>query len=173
MTDTDTLLTTLSRCGWRIIRSQEGPGLLPPALERRYPRLPPDLVSFLECLEKCENNSSTVWFLVRDDFHHAEEGRFRWDFHEQMSLDAADSDQDLSEQIRAYWDQHLPFLFAVHSDYDYLAVDLSPDTFGQIVHGYMPEPEQSTPIAPSFGDFINAFERSLRGEATYPYNLFQ
>lgn len=172
MTDTDSLLATLSRCGWHVVRRRLGEDLLPRELQTRYPRLPAELESFLSNLELCCNSKDTVWFLTRENYLPTPDDRFRWNEHELMSLDAADDNDDEMVRIRAYWDRHFPFLFAVHSDYDYLAVDLSHETYGQIVHGYMPEPEQSSLVARSFADFVEMFVESLSGNAEYPLSCF-
>lgn len=171
MADSDILLTTLSEHDWQVVRRRQQEDLLPEEVRQRYPRLPADVESFLGGLELCTNRQRTVWFLTGDDYRRHQEGQFRWNEHELMSLDAAD-DPDEKARIRAYWDCHFPLMFAVHSDYDYLAIDLQPSVFGQIVHGYMPEPEESTPVANSFAEFRDLLIHALTGEATYPLRLF-
>lgn len=171
MTDIDSLLATLSRYGWYVVRSRLREDLLPRELQTRYPRLPAELETFLSNLELCCNSKDTVWFLTRENYHPTPDDRFHWNEHELMSLAAADDNGEMA-RIRAYWDCHFPFLFAVHSDYDYLAVDLRHETYGQIVHGYMPEPEQSSLVARSFMEFVQMFAESLRGNAEYPLSCF-
>lgn len=171
MTDTDSLLATLSRNGWCVVRRRLREDLLPRELQARYPRLPAELETFLSNLQLCRNGKDTVWFLTRENYHPTPDDQFRWNEHERMSLDAAD-DNDEMVRIRTYWDRHFSFLFAVHSDYDYLAVDLSHETYGQIVHGYMPEPEQSSLVARSFMEFVEMFIESLHGNAKYPLSCF-
>ena len=172
MVDTDLLFTTLLRCDWHVGRCRQREDLLPWELRNRYPRLPGEVERFLAELEVCHNSKDTVWFLTRDNYHPTPDGRLRWNEHELMSLDAADGNAEEMIRIRAYWDRHFPFMFAVHSDYDYLAVDLNPETYGHIVHGYMPEPEQSSLVARSFTEFVEAFVMTLCGEAEYPLSCF-
>ncbi|MFO1041812.1 MAG: SMI1/KNR4 family protein [Planctomycetaceae bacterium] len=172
MADTETLLTILSQCGWHVERRLQAEDLLPCELLSRYPRLPTELERFLAGLLLCRNSDDTVWFLTRENFQPTTQNAFRWNESELMSLEALDGDDDEMNRVRAYWDCHFPFLFAVHSDYDYLAVDLSPETFGRIVHGYMPEPEQSSQVAQSFDEFVEKFIETLRGKAEYPLSLF-
>lgn len=81
MTDTDSLLATLSRCGWHVVRRRLGEDLLPRELQSRYPRLPAELESFLSNLELCRNSKDTVWFLTRENYHPTLDDRFRWNEH--------------------------------------------------------------------------------------------
>lgn len=172
MVDTDSLLATLLRCDWNVVRRKLHEDLLPLELQKRYSRLPTEIECFLAELELCHNSNNTVWFLTRDNYYPTSAGRFRWNEHELMSFDAADGNKEERIRIRAFWDRHFPFMFAVHSDYDYLAVDLSPETYGHIVHGYMPEPEQISLVAHSFAEFVELFVRALCGKAEYPLSCF-
>lgn len=172
MAETESLLATLMSTGWRVTRRGRSEALLPDQVKSRYSRLPADVECFLGELEACVNRNETVWFLTHNDYGQNRDGHFRWNQHEIMCLDAAgDEDEDM-DRIRAFWDCHFPFMFAVHSDYDYLAVDLNPEFYGQIVHGYMPEPEHPSPVARSFSEFVLMFMETLRGKHQYPLSLF-
>lgn len=172
MADTESLLATITRSGWYVARREHSLALLPDHVKQRYARLPAEVESFLGGLEACINKQETVWFLTHHDYGQDRDGRFRWNEHELMCLDAAEGDQEEMDRIRAFWDNHFPFLFAVHSDYDYLAVDLSPEAYGQIVHGSMPEPDQTSPVAPSFSEFVELFQDSFCNTPQYPLSLF-
>lgn len=64
-------------------------------------------------------------------------------------------------------------MFAVHSDYDYLAVCLDSKDFGSIVHGYAPEWEEPSQVASSFPAFLSAFARaSEMPQAAHPFDVF-
>lgn len=110
--------------------------------------------------------------MTHNDYDQNRDGHFRWNEHELMCLDAAGGDNEEMDRIRAFWDRHFPFMFAVHSDYDYLAVDLNPEVYGQIVHGYMPEPEQTSLVARSFSEFVLTFMEAFRNNPKYPLSLF-
>ncbi len=147
MPDTESLLATLMSSGWHVTRRGRSGNLLPDQVKMRYSRLPVGVEWFLGDLEACVNRNETVWFLTHSDYSQNRDGHFRWNEYELMSLDAAGSDHEEVNRIRAFWDCHFPFMFAVYSDYDYLAFDLNPEFCGQIVHGYTPEPEQPCPVA--------------------------
>lgn len=172
MADTESLLATLISSGWHVTRRECSGALLPDHVKRRYSRLPPDVEQFLGSLEVCSNRNESVWFLTHHDYTQNREEHFRWNEHELICLDAAGGDVEQMERIRAFWDRHFPFMFAVHSDYDYLAVDLHPEVYGQIVHGYMPEPEQPSPVAGSFSEFVLMFLETLRSNEKFPLTLF-
>lgn len=164
----------LQERGWRIERSSSREPLLPPPLLRRYPRLPIELTSFLEGLESCVNRDQNVWFLCREDFRGTDEQSFRWNEYEVMSLEAAGGDPVWQVQIRSFWDRHFPFMLAVHSDYDYLAVSLEDRSYGSIVHGFGPEFEEtSTTVAPSFMEILALFKLAASEEMEdHPLSLF-
>ncbi len=109
------LLAALENKGWTVRRAATRSPLLPPPLQQRYPRLPADLTGFLEALESCTNGEEDIWFLCPGDFLRGPEG-FRWNEFELMSLEATDDPAE-QEKIRRFWDGHLPFMLAVHSDY--------------------------------------------------------
>lgn len=172
MADAESLLATLMSSGWHVTRRGRSEALLTDQLKRRYSQLPANVEWFLGGLETCVNRNETVWFLTHNDYGQNRDGHFRLNEHELMCLDAAGGDNEDIERIRAFWDRHFPFMFAVHSDYDYLAVDLHPEVYGQIVHGYMPEPEQPSPIAYSFSEFILMFMEAFHSNPKYPLSLF-
>jgi len=75
--------------------------------------------------------------------------------------------------ITSFWDSHFPFMLAVHSDYDYLAIRLTTEGFGSVVHGYAPEWEDPTSIAGSFKAFLKAFTAAAKtSQAKYPFQIF-
>ncbi len=167
------LLIVLQERGWGIERSASGEPLLPPPVLRRYPRLPLELTRFLEGLEACVNRDQNAWFLCREDYRRTDEQSYRWNENELMSLDAAGGDPVWQAQIRGFWDRHFPFMMAVHSDYDYLAVSLEDQSYGGIVHGFCPESEEASMVAPSFTEFLALFKLAASEEkGAYPLSLF-
>ena len=78
-----------------------------------------------------------------------------------------------SEKTRQFWDRHFPFALCVHSDYDYLAVDLDPGAYGTIVHGCGPNFEETSIVAPSFEQFLTLFKEAAAGRRDdYPLGFF-
>ena len=157
------LLHALARRGWTVRRSAVPRPLLPAAVASRYSDLPPSLTAFLAGLDLCRSPDDTAWFLTADDYARVEGPGFRWNELELMALEACEDDADAQREIAAFWDRHFPFLLAVHSDYDYLAVRIAD---GAIVHGFAPEWEDPSPIALSFSDFALDFARAASGNRT-------
>jgi hypothetical protein len=165
------LLAALEKKGWTIRRSAAPEPLLPPPLRERYPRLPADLTGFLEALESCVSAEETVWFLCPGDYRVGPEA-FRWNEYELMSLETTD-DPGEQKEIRRFWDLHLPFMLAVHSDYDYMAVSLAEETYGQIVHGCGDDFEAPSPVAASFAEFLSLLKEEAAGATDgYPLSYF-
>ena len=171
------LLDSLRTLGWRVeLRAQPGP-LLSPHQIVRYPDLPEDLVSFLAGLQTCCNRSEDAWFLTETDYARSNSGAFRWNEFEQMGLEAAteDGDEEEARKVRAFWDAHFPFMLAVHSDYDYLAVQVGKGEFrqGSVVHGYGPDFDEPSLVARSFDRFLTILKSAAEsGDPPYPFDVF-
>jgi hypothetical protein len=167
------LLLVLQDRGWRIERSASREPLLPVEVARRYPRLPVELTRFLERIESCVNVDENVWFLCRADYRRTDEQGFRWDEFERMSLEAASGDLEWQAQVRSFWNRHFPFMMAVHSDYDYLAVNLEERSYGAVVHGSGPEFEETSIVAASFAQFTTLLRETAAGHSDeYPLSSF-
>lgn len=153
---------------WQVLRGRgwviqyQPPVALPEAILSRYPRLPQEVARFLGALSVCHNPSQNVWFLTTADYTRVSGGEgFAWNEIEQMSGESA------------FWDMHFPFLYAVHSDYDYLAVRLTENAFGSIVHGFAPFWNEPSVITPNFTAFLEAFTAATQSrEPAWPYSVF-
>jgi hypothetical protein len=171
------LLESLRKLGWRVEpRSIPGP-LLSPHQAVRYPVLPADLVAFLVSLETCCNRSQDAWFLTATDYAETSSETFRWNEFERISLESAaeDGDEERAKEVRAFWDAHFPFMMAVHSDYDYLAVQVGDGRFsrGSIVHGTGDDFEEPSLVAQSFDRFLALLKDAAEApDPDYPFDVF-
>jgi hypothetical protein len=126
--------------------------------------------TFLSAIDVCCSPDETAWFLTADHYARTSGPAFRWNEIELMGLEAAAGNQDWQREVTAFWDQHFPVMLAVHSDYDYLAVSLDS---GAVVHGNAAEPEEASPVAGSFPEFLRALESEAAAvEARYPFAIF-
>jgi hypothetical protein len=166
----ESLLEVLRRRGWTVLVTPSRAPLLPPPVTARYPNLPPEVTEFLSQLEVCTSADETVWFLTRADYSRTDGPGFRWNEYELMGMDAAATDPGMAEEVQRFWDRHFPFVFAVHSDYDYLALRLDD---GAVVHGYAPEWESPTLVSASFRVFIREFEAAAASpKPEWPLSVF-
>lgn len=159
-----------SAAGWAVETRTPTPPILGPEVDRRYPRLVPSHIEFLKSVSGCVNAKKTSWFLCESDYQTTADTSpeaWRWNEYELMSLDAATGDADWQEKIRRFWDAHLPVFMSVETgDYDYVAIEVSHEGFGNVVHGVSPEFEVVTRVAATFDDLLMGFARVLRGEST-------
>jgi len=162
------VLQVLRRRGWSVQLASAPQKLLPAGVGKRYRSIPADVEAFLSALERCVSPKETVWFLTADDYARKRGVGFRWNDFELMMLEGAEGDPALQAEYRSRWDGHFPVMFAVHSDYDYLAVRLSD---GAIVHGYGPAWEEPERVASSFAALLRALADDKRRER-YPWSLF-
>ena len=72
----------------------------------------------------CVNPDETIWLLCEGDFRQESEDSFRWNEFEIMSLQAAAEENDVEWQndIKAFWDKHLPICLSVRDGYEYYAI---------------------------------------------------
>src|SRR5688572_24143830 len=167
------LIEMLRKRGWEIREHPQPVTLLPDDLRSRYPVVPPAITDFLGRFEACHNAEENVWFLSAEDFRKRDDDGFRWNEYELMALENAEGEPAAQSEVRAFWNDHLPIMMAVHSDYDYLAVRLAEPNKGTIVHGCAPDWEEPSRVAGSFDEFL----RQLAAEATsnnpeFPYSVF-
>jgi hypothetical protein len=95
------------------------------------------------------NSDETVWFLARDDYCTGAEGAFAWNECEQLSIQAATTD-DEAFAVSRFWERQLPVLLSVRDGYEYLAVRDD----GAVVHGAEPEFEEAVVAFSHFEDLL-------------------
>jgi hypothetical protein len=166
------LFSALLRRGWVVRFSTAEQPLLPAAIELRYRSLPSEVAALLSSVDICRNPPGDSWLLTSEDYARTTQSGFRWNEYECIALEAT-TDPLERAAITAFWDNHFPFMLAVHSDYDYLAVRRTADGFGTVVHGFSPEWESPSVVAPSFSTFLETFiVAASESEPEYPLNLF-
>jgi hypothetical protein len=168
---TELPLGRLRLLGWQV--KQQPVVELPAPILARYPALPAEASQFAGSLVVCHNANQTAWFLTPEDYARTPGGKgFAWNEFERMALESAETPEE-QRRVELFWDAHFPLMLAVHSDYDYLAVRVSGEAVGSIVHGFAPYWEEPTPVAPDFLTFLETFsEAAQAAEPLWPYKLF-
>lgn len=161
------LLEALSKRSWHI-DPVESPIAQPAAIAERYPALQSGLLDLLSRVGNCVRHDGQSWLLTFNHFEVNPSEGFRWNEYELMALESAVTERERTA-IKRFWDHHFPFLLAVHSDYDYLAIELSS---GHVVHGFAPEWEQPSTLATSFDAFVQRVSaESALAELSYPLSV--
>jgi len=162
------LLEALSKRSWHI-DPIESPIARPACIAARYPTLQGGVLDLLSRTSNCIRHDEQSWLLTFNYFEVVPAQGFRWNEYELMALEIAGTEQERSA-ITRFWDDHFPFLLAVHSDYDYLAIRVSD---GHVMHGFGPEWEQPSVVATSFDAFVECVRAELTlPELSYPLSLF-
>jgi hypothetical protein len=143
--------------------------LLPADVAERYANVPVEVTKFLAELQTCVSAAGSAWVLTSADFHGAADTAFRWNEFELMALADADDDLAAQTEARQFWDKHFPFMIAVHSDYDFIAVRL--DDLA-IVHGCGPNWEETSTVAASVSSFFVMLADSANAEPGFPLSIF-
>ena len=139
--------------GWKV-ELQAHEVQLPPAIRKRFPQIPHDVVGFISQVKTCVRKDDTAWMLCVEDFVRNE--GFRWDEFERLSLDAASDDVEWQGRITSFWNDHLPVVISCKGEYCYFAVRLKD---GVVVRGDEPEFEETTEVAKSFGALLEAISK--------------
>jgi len=92
----------------------------------------------------------TCWLLTVQDYAGRSDSAFAWNEWELCSLDAAAEDLEWINQIKSFWDRHLPIAISVSGGYSYYA--LKED--GTVVSGIEPDFEETSFVASSYAEFI-------------------
>jgi hypothetical protein len=145
------LLGRLEQAGWQVERLAQ-PRALADDILRRYPRIPPDYRVFVESLGSAVGPGETSWLVTSGEFNGTASTAWAWNAWEQQSLEAAGEDRSLIEEVRAFWDRHLPIVMSTKSCYAYFALDLETR---QIVQGEEPLYEDvGDPVASSLEELF-------------------
>ena len=138
-------LDHLAARGWAVSRATADAGAC-----ARLPATTPAHAAFLSLFAQLSNADDTRWFLGAADYAGTAGNAFAWDAFQQLSLDAAMSDDD-RRSVQAFWDRHLPIFLSVDGEYAFLALDRES---GRVVHGVEPEFEAVSVVAPSLEDLF-------------------
>ncbi|MHC9042961.1 hypothetical protein ACYX8G_00155 [Microbacterium saperdae] len=142
----------LQGAGWAYEPSTSAEDGTPAALHTA----PETVIRWASSFSVLSNSDDTVWFLSRDDYSTDAEGTFAWNEWEQLSIQAATSD-DEAATVSRFWKRHLPILLSVRNGYEYLAVRDD----GAVVHGTEPEFEEAVVV-------FSHFEELLRHISAWP-----
>lgn len=110
---------------------------------------PDTVIRWVSSFSQLSNADETVWFLSRHDYSTGAEDTFAWNEFEQLSIQAATTDDELVAVAR-FWERHLPILLSVRGGYEYLAVRDD----GAVVHGTEPEFEEAVVVFSHFEDLL-------------------
>ena len=135
-----------------IVERANDPVKFPDGVLERYKNIPKDWLCFMESFKSITNASEDMWFLTADYFADT------CSQFEDISLEAADGDDEWTGSVKAFWDKTLPVVMGVGGDYHYYAIDLET---GEVVEGWEPEFEETSVVAGSFNEFL---EKLISGE---------
>jgi hypothetical protein len=160
------MLNALKRAGWQVeMRSPSSHEVkLPAAIGERFGAAPGDYLEFLSSVSMCVNPSNNAWFLCESDFRLQDADAFEWDWIEKTfpperatvankgaSCTALEPKcPDELDVWQAFWREHLPIFFSVHSDYAYFALRRAKGEWKDVVSGAAPEFEEAIHISGSF-----------------------
>ena len=135
--------------GWKCVENASRQDW-PVVINTRYPWVPLDVRDAMVELEEVISPDETCWLLTSCEYTGDSESSFAWNEWELQSIEAAGDDSGWIEQIKSFWNQHLPIALSVKDGYAYYA--LRED--GTVVSGREPEFEEPILIAPTYGKFI-------------------
>lgn len=126
-------------------------------ITRRYKTIPKSYLDFLNQFMVIANRQDNFWFNSIEIFNNESNQVFKWNDFELQSLEAFEDDKDEQINIKDFWDQNLPIAFSVIGEYQYLAICLNEDNYGEIVYGVEPEFEESEKVCDNFDQLSDLF----------------
>lgn len=146
--------------GWNVIINIESSLDLNKNFVSRYPCLGNEYEEFLKHFKEVISIDEKTWFLCSDEYNGVSESAFKWNEFEELSLEAAEGDNDWREEIKRWWDKKLPIIMSVREGYSFFAIDLE-NNCGNIVRGEEPEFEETEIIANSFYEFLEMVMKGI------------
>jgi hypothetical protein len=130
------------------------------SFSQRFPNVPPGYLQFLQSFSRLQTEDGTLWFNSMQDFNsevaESAGSMFAWNEFELQSLQAFYDDEAGQQQVRSFWDAHLPILLSVQGHYSYVALGVATHNWGQVFAGEEPEYEEAQCIAPSFQQWLDS-----------------
>lgn len=154
----DKFLDCMKNRGWTVETNKEQKFCLSEPMKSRYTGYPESWVEFVSTVKSMIRGDEEVWFLCSEDYDVQGDKAWQWNEWELLSLEAAGNDAAWKDEIRKFWDGHLPVFLSLESGYAYYAISIKE---GSIVYGSEPEFEECKIVADSFEDFM---KKIIRGE---------
>lgn len=153
----EAFLTYMKEQGWNVELNERRETHLPKVIEERYTNIPQQWLDFISTVKSTINNDNTTWFLCKDDYDIQREDTFQWNEWEIVSLESAESDIKWENEIREFWNNHLPIIMSVKGGYSYYAISMKN---GSIVQGSEPEFEECEVVADSFWELMKKITKN-------------
>ena len=132
---------------------------IPKSLLNRYKNLPIEYLTFLKNFKQITNEKDTAWFNLIKEFNGNSENEFKWNEFELLSLEWSEDDTEELEAVAKFWNQHIPIIMSVKNEYQFLAICLEKEKYGEIVHGTEPEFENAKKVCNNFDELIELLEK--------------
>lgn len=153
----ETFLTYMKEQGWNVELNESRENHLPKEIAERYPNIPQQWLDFISTVKSIINNDNTTWFLCKDDYGIQGEDAFQWNEWELISLDSAEGNTKWENEIKEFWNNHLPIIMSVKCGYSYYAISMKN---GSIIQGNEPEFEECEVVADSFLELLSKIKQN-------------
>lgn len=147
----DKFLAYMENQEWTAEVNDEQKFFLPEPMKSRYTRYPESWVRFVSIVKSMVRKDEKAWFLCANDYDMQEDKTWQWNEWELLSLEAAENDAVWKDEIRKFWNKHLPIFLSLESGYAYYAISMKDSS---VVYGTEPEFEECDTVANSFEDFM-------------------
>ncbi len=136
---------SLHAVGWAYEPPLSPDGGVPSALRAA----PGAAIRWVSSFSLLSSADETTWFWSGEDYSSGPERAFAWNELEQLSIQAAITN-DEAAAVSRFWSRHVPILLSVRDGYEYLAVRDD----GAVVHGAEPEFEDASVVWSRFEDLL-------------------
>ncbi len=136
---------------WTVEVKEKQVFCLPEPMKSRYAGYPESWMQLISAVKSMVRRDEQAWFLCAEDYEIQGDKAWQWNEWELLSLEAAGNDTAWREEIKKFWDGHLPIFLSLEGGYAYYAISMAD---GSVVHGAEPEFEECETVADSFTDFM-------------------
>ncbi|MCW3060929.1 MAG: hypothetical protein JWQ02_2750 [Capsulimonas sp.] len=157
------LIEQLKNNNWNVSPQRPADFFLSSEITSRYSNIPTPFLTFLSQVSECVNPDNSAWFLLASNFNRTSSYAMSWDYIEALDSDSAMGDEKLIAEIDAFWDRHIPIMHGVRSDISFVAICLSEECYGTIVHSFSPNFQEASTIADSFPQFLEMLANAAQG----------
>ena len=117
-------ITYMRNQNWTVEVNEKQEFCLPKPMKNRYTGYPESWMNFISTVKSMVREDERAWFLCAEDYDIQGDKAWQWNEWELLSLKTAENDTAWENEIREFWDGHLPIFLSLEDGYAYYGISL-------------------------------------------------